>query len=103
MYVSIQCGNAGCDVTDLGITIQGGTVDPRCTDRGFVRGSSISGGVVCYNGTGAGSIVVYTCNASLNQVENETTRVCQSNGTWSGNVLECIPGMYCSQLHLIIT
>ena len=91
--------HAGCNVTDLGITIQSGTVDPRCADRGFVSGSSISDGVVCYNGTTEGSRAVYICNNGF--VLMEATRVCQSDGNWNGSTPQCIPeegGMCCSQL-----
>ena len=84
------CYHVECTVTDLGITPQGGTVDPRCTETGFVSGSSISGGVVCYNGTTVGSWAVYICNESYNLMGNET-RVCQSDGSWNGSMPKCMP------------
>ena len=88
-------------MTNLGITSRGGTVDPRCTERGFVSSSSISGGVVCYNGTTEGSRAVYTCTGGYNLVGNEA-RVCQSDGIWSGSTPQCVQeegGMDSSQLH----
>ena len=91
-------------MTDLGITTQGGTVDPRCTERGFVRGSSISDGVVCYNGTSVGSRAVYICNDGSVLMGNEATRVCQCDGNWNGSVPQCMQeegSMCCSQFRII--
>ena len=88
-------------MTNLGITARGETVDPKCTDRGFLIGTVIFGGVVCYNRTTAVSTAVYICNDGYNLVGNEA-RVCQSDGSWSGSTPQCIPeegGMCCSQLH----
>ena len=64
-----------------------------------MSGSSISGGVVCYNGTIEGSRAVYICNSGFVLMEgNEETRVCQSDGIWNGSIPQCIPGTYCTQL-----
>ena len=85
----------GCNKADL--TDQSGTLNPeRCADRGFVNSSSISDGLVCYNGTAAGSRAVYVCNDGFILMGNEI-RVCQSNGNWNGSIPWCIseePGMY---------
>ena len=90
-------------MTDLGNTTQSETVNPRCADRGFVSGSSISGGVVCYNRTTDGSTAVYICNNGFVLMEEEkATRICQSDGNWNGSTPQCIPeerGMCCSQLY----
>ena len=102
MYAPCYLCNAGCSEADL--THQSGTTNPtRCTDRGFVNSSSISGGVVCYNGTAVGSRAVYICNDGYNLMEgDEATRVCQSDGNWNSSIPQCIPGergTYCSQIH----
>ena len=76
-------------MTDLGITTGGGTVDPECTNQGFSDGSSFSGGVICYNGTIAGSTAFYICDDGFVLVGNEA-RVCQSNGSWNGRTPQCI-------------
>ena len=76
-----------CIMTDLGITTQDEIVDPRCTARGFLSVSSISGGVVCYNGTTAGSRALYICNNDT--LRNETRRTCLRDGTWSGSTPMC--------------
>ena len=77
----------------LSITSQMGT---SLTCPEIVNGSSISPGtgVVCYNGTSVGSIAIYSyiCNNDTSQ-RNETTRVCQSNGTWNGSIPSCISGI----------
>ena len=89
-------------MTDLGNTTRSETVNPRCADRGFVSSSSISGGVVCYNRTTGGSTAVYICNDGFVLMEGgKATRVCQSDGNWSGSTPQCIPqgGMCCSQLY----
>ena len=79
----------GCNEADL--TDQSGIVNPaRCTDR-FANGSSISGGVVCYNGTGTGSAAVYICDDGYVLMEgDDVTRVCQSDGNWNGSISQCI-------------
>ena len=94
----INLYSAGCNGADL--TGQSGTANStRCTDRGFVSGSSISGGVVCYNTTTEGSRAVYICIDGFVLMGNET-RVCQSDGSWNGSIPQCIPpGMYCRQLN----
>ena len=63
-------------------------MDPRCKDRRFADSSSISGGVVCYDGTNEGSTAVYICNNDTQR--DEVTRVCQSDGTWTGSIPMCI-------------
>ena len=78
----------GCNETDL--TKRGGTVNTTaCADRGFVNSSSISGGVVCYNGTTAGSMAVYICDDFLLMEGDEVTRVCQKDGIWNGSIPQC--------------
>ena len=87
-------------MTDLGITTGGGTVDPKCTNRGSSDSSSFSEGVICYGGITVGSTAVYICNDGFALVGNEA-RVCQSNGSWNGGTPQCIPqesGTYGSQL-----
>ena len=88
--------HAGCNVTDLGITTQSGTMDSRCTDIGFLSGSSTSGGVVCYNRSTEGSMAVYYCNDDFILMGNKA-RVCQSDGNWNSSTPQCNPeeaGMY---------
>ena len=82
---------AGC--AEEGITNKSGTVDPRCADRGFVNGSSIPGGVVCYNGTIKGSGAVCICDDGFVLMGNEL-EVCRSNGSWNGSTPRCIPGTF---------
>ena len=101
------CFHLDCNVTDLSDATGNGTVDSRCASRTFMNTLFNSGGVVCYNGTTVGSRAVYICNDNyiLSPMEgNETTRVCQSNGSWDGTTPECIqerPGMYCKLLHIM--
>jgi len=79
---------AGCNEADL--ADQDGTVNTeRCADRGFVNSSSISGGVVCYNETTAGSVARYICNDDFVLMENGA-RVCQSDGNWNGSIPQCV-------------
>ena len=89
-----------CNLVNLGIATRTETVDPRCADKGFVSGSSISGGVVCYNGTTAGSKAAYVCIDGFVLMGNEA-RVCQKSGSWNGSIPQCMPegGMCCSQFH----
>ena len=92
---------AGCNEADL--IDQGETLNTAsCADRGVVNSSSISGGVVCYNGAIAGSRADYICNDGFVLVGNKATRVCQSDGNWNGSIPQCSPdkaGMYvCSSL-----
>ena len=72
---------------------QSGTANStRCTDRGLTNSLSISGGVVCYNGTTIGSRAVYICNEDFVLMEgNEATRVCQSDANWNGSTPQCVP------------
>ena len=97
MY-ALQLWHAGCYEADL--INQSWTANPeQCTDSTIVSGSSISDGVVCYNGTTEGSRAVYICIDGLVLMEeNEDTRVCRSDGMWNGSIPQCIPGTYCSQL-----
>jgi len=79
----------GCNEADL--TDQSGTANPAsCTDRRLVNSFSISGGVVCYNGTTAGSRAVYICSVGFVLMGNEA-RICQSDGIWNGSIPQCIP------------
>ena len=82
---------AGCTETDL--SNQGGMVNTaRCAERGFVNSSSISGGVVCYSTSTAGSKAVYICDDDFLLMEgDEVTRVCQKDGIWNGSIPQCIP------------
>ena len=84
-------------MTDLGNATQTEIEYPIC--RSSVGSVSISGGVVCLNGTTVGSEAVYVCNDGYNLMGNET-RVCQSEGIWSGSIPQCMPkkgGMYVLQ------
>ena len=94
-----------CNVANL--IDQDGTLNTAtCADKGFVNSSSISGGVVCYNGAISGSRADYICNDGFVLVGNKATRVCQSDGNWNGSIPQCSPeelGMYVclfSSLHL---
>ena len=89
-----------CNSVDLGIATRTETVDRKCADKGFENSSSISGGVVCYSGTTAGSRALYICNDAFVLMGNEA-RVCQRDGSWSGSTPQCMPegGMCCSQFH----
>ena len=87
---------AGCNEADL--IDQDETLNTAsCADRGFVNSSSISGGVVCYNGAIAGSRADYICNDGFVLDGNRATRVCQSDGYWNGSIPQCSleePGTY---------
>lgn len=88
IHVCCHLWYAECNEGDL--TGQSVTVnDARCTDKGFVSNSSISGGVVCYNGTTPGSRAVYTCNDGFVLMGNEY-RVC-IDGNWNGSIPQCTP------------
>ena len=96
---------AGCNKADL--IDQDETLNTAsCADRGVVNSSSISGGVVCYNGAIAGSRADYICNNGFVLVGNKATRVCQSDGNWNGSIPRCSPegpGMcVCSPLFICI-
>ena len=79
----------GCDEADL--TGQSGTLNTgSCADRGFVNSSSISGGVVCYSGTTAGSRAVYICDDGF-VLRGDKARICQSDGNWNGSISQCSP------------
>ena len=99
-HVCYHLWYAGCNEADL--TDDNGTVNTgRCAGRGFVNSLTISDGVVCYNGTTAGSMAIYICNDGFALVGGEP-RVCQSDGMWNGSIPQCIPedsGTYCSHLY----
>ena len=85
-----QLLHAGCNEADL--IDQDETLNTAsCADRGFVNSSSISGGMVCYNGAIAGSRADYICNDGFVLVGNRATRVCQSDGNWNGSIPQCSP------------
>ena len=91
-YVSIL-SHTECtvtDLTDLDIPSQDEVVDRRCTDRGFMSNTSIPDGVVCYDGTNAGSRAVYICNNNTRGIN--VTRVCGADGIWNGSIPSC-PGI----------
>ena len=91
VYVYTCIFHLDCTVTDLGITTQDETVDPRCTVEEFLSSSAISNGVVCYNGTAEGSRTFYICNDNYTLMEgDEVTRVCQGDGNWNGSTPQCI-------------
>ena len=47
--------------------------------------------LACYNGVTPGSTVVYHCaNGSFVSPSGQSTRTCQSNGTWSGTTPSCV-------------
>ena len=49
------------------------------------------GPIACYNGMTPGSTVVYHCaNSSFVSLSGQSTRICQSNGLWSGTTPSCI-------------
>ena len=78
---------AGCNEADL-IDQDGILNTASCADRGFMNSSSISGGVVCYNGATAVTRAVYICNDGFRLVGNEA-RVCQNDGNWNGSISQC--------------
>ena len=70
-------------------------------DSRFVGGVITSAGTgrACYNGTATGSSAVYACNCpSLYKLEGTATRICQSDGTWTGAMPQCLPEcrFYCT-------
>ena len=84
-------------MTDLGNATQTELLN-EC--RSSLSSASISGGVICLNGTTVGSKAVYICNNGYNLMGNEA-RVCQRDGSWNGSKPQCMPqegGMHCSQL-----
>ena len=90
LYVQICFHLWYADCNETGLTDQSGMENRAgCADRGFVNSSSISGGVVCYNGTTEGSRAVYFCNDGFVLMGNEA-RVCQSGGKWKGDIPLCI-------------
>lgn len=96
---------AGCNKADL--IDQGRTLNTAsCAQRGFANSSSISDGVVCYNGATGGTRAVYICNDGFRLVGNEATRVCQNDGNWNGSIPQCFseePGTcVCSPLPIHI-
>ena len=87
-YIVIFYEYAGC--SDAALTHHNGTVHTaRCADKGFVDSLSISGGVVCYNGTTIGSVAIYICNDGFVLMGVEA-RVCQNDGSWNGSIPQCI-------------
>jgi len=49
------------------------------------------GPIACYNGVTPGSTVVYHCaNSSIVSPSGQSTRMCQSNGMWSGTTPSCV-------------
>ena len=94
MYLYFLLWLADCSEAEL--TDQSGTLNTGiCADRGFVNSSSIPDGVVCYNGTTAGSMAVYICNDGY-ILMGKVARVCQNGGNWNGSIPICIqePSMY---------
>ena len=90
--------HAGCSEVHLTDQSHGTVNATRCADGKLASSSFISDGVVCYNGTTAGSVAVYTCNNGFLLVGNEV-RVCMNEGNWNGSIPQCIPipqepGMY---------
>ena len=59
--------------------------------------TDILNGGVSFNSTTEGSEVIYTCDAGY-ELKGENTRMCQSDGTWSGTEPQC-EGIHNSQLH----
>ena len=86
IFILISLSYAAC--SEEALTDQSGMVNSTmCTDRGLANSSSISGGVVCYNGTTVGSRAVYICNDGFILVEgDEATRICQSDANWNGSI-----------------
>ena len=70
---SVDIVDEGCGPGDSGVLTSAGT------------------GRACYNGTTEGSVATYACNCpSVYTLEGAGTRTCQSDGTWSGSVPQCI-------------
>ena len=65
-----------------------------CLLDGTAGGIRIPNGRVCYTGTapGAQHIAQSFCNQGYQLIPtSSSSRVCQSDGTWSGTVAQCIP------------
>ena len=88
--VSLICSNVltGCAHEDLGVA--DATPDERCTYV-LQNSAQFTGGVVCYTGVTAGSVVVYVCN-STHHLEGSRFRGCLTNGSWSGISPQCVGG-----------
>ena len=71
---SVDIVDEGCGPGDSGVLTSAGT------------------GRACYSGTTEGSVATYACNCpSLYKIVGAGTRTCQSDGTWSGSVPQCLP------------
>ena len=86
IFLLLETCIPGCFLTDLTPT---DTVR-QCPDRGLTNTLPIPGGVVCYNGTTAGSEAVYICDDGFHQ-NGAATRVCQNGGVWNGSTPQCLP------------
>ena len=66
------------------------SLDQNC--EGFVGSVQMPAGQACFTGTVPGSIAVYACTSTCDsqyRLEGVRTRVCQSDGTWSGAMPQC--------------
>ena len=64
-------------------------------DCGLLNTSTFTNGRIQYNGgTTFGFEGTYICSEGFTLFGSNTTRMCQANGTWSGNEPQCIGG-YC--------
>lgn len=90
--------HAACVSADLAVIVTtlsvGGVnkafIDQRCSpdDTGSIR---ISHGVICYNGTTAGSVATHICDVGYQVPPGESDhRMCLVNGNWEGDVLICV-------------
>ena len=78
-----------CPVSGLGVE---DTDVNSTTCEGFAGSVQIPAGRACYNGTTVGSIAEYACNCpSQYELDGDSTRVCQNDGTWTGTVPQCNP------------
>ena len=77
-----------CDPRQLGETYVHVPDDVNC--KSTLHSIGIKNGLVCYNGTAAGSIAIYHCLKSDLTLERiASVRVCQLNGKWNGTVHYC--------------
>ena len=49
---------------------------------------AVSNGMVCYNGTTAGSVATYTCDNGYTLM-GTAERTCRSDGRWEGSIPSC--------------
>ena len=80
-----------CLPGDLGPVVNT-DLNERCEEEGFSSSVEIPAGVACYNGTTILSRAEYFCNCpSQYMLVGNMTRVCRTDGTWTGTVPQCLP------------